>query len=395
VSFLIFCSYEPGGWPFIMADVLNRHGRETYYVSTAQAHGHDSTSFHRGDTDVSWNLSPHLRGTRAALITRARDLRNIARHFGVTACLGTGTRASLLADAGIKYKYWSYGSDLDEYCFWPKPPRAMFTASEWRRYAVALAGLRQARRSVCEADAVMIAPYQRDTLARVAPLKRSFFLPQIVVTETLPDALSRKKRSRERLRAEFCAHSIFFSSTRHVWGPVWGRTADNKANDVIVLAFAQYVRSLAKGRRSKLLLIKKGQSVAETMNLAAKLGASQDIVWLDPMTRDKLRDFYAGADVCLGQFGTPVTAFTTLEPMACATPTASFIGESLDGRVPAYRQIPPLCNSKDPVTIVEFMHGMTTDAGACDERGQSSWRWVSSNCSEDAFCEWFVRGVAG
>ena len=47
MSYLIFCSFEVGGLPYRMAEILNAHGVEAYYASIAKPTlGHDSTQFH-------------------------------------------------------------------------------------------------------------------------------------------------------------------------------------------------------------------------------------------------------------------------------------------------------------------------------------------------------------
>ncbi|CAN0499711.1 unnamed protein product, partial [Phaeothamnion confervicola] len=56
--FLIFCSYEVGGFPYKMAEILNRHSIVTYYISVdREQFGHDSTTYHWGTQREEWDLS--------------------------------------------------------------------------------------------------------------------------------------------------------------------------------------------------------------------------------------------------------------------------------------------------------------------------------------------------
>ena len=55
MNYLVFCSYEVGGVPYQIAEVLNRHGISTCFISlTQEASGHDSVQFHFGKQEEKW-----------------------------------------------------------------------------------------------------------------------------------------------------------------------------------------------------------------------------------------------------------------------------------------------------------------------------------------------------
>lgn len=387
MSYLIFCTYEPGGWPAKMAEVLNRNGQRTYYISTSRTRGHDSAAYHFGLAEESWNVSGRLRTFR-----RNASLRRLMTDLRIKGCLATGIHAAILNDVGCRYCYWSYGSDLDQACFWPR----MSSEPSLRRYAYygyRVKELPYARRSIRKAEAVMIAPYQLQTLLRVEPASRTFFLPQLVRTHDWPQVVASKVAAKQKLSDRFGDGVKFFSATRHVWGRDWEGIADNKGNNVVLEAFARYKRT-GGDACAKLLLVRKGPSVALTQRLASSLGVSNDIVWLEEMPRDEIQTYYYGATLCFGQFGTPVTAFTTLEPMGCGTPTVSYIGDSLDGRVAAYEEPPPLLNSRNVESIANFMGAIGMAPQTELDWGQRSWSWIAKHCSEQAFCDHFVAAMS-
>ena len=118
MSYLIFCSFEVGGFPFRMAETLNRYGVETYYIYLGRRGlEHDSTQFHYGDQRPDWDLSNSfqniLRDSRKVI----QRLNQLKTERNILNCLATGRNAYLLKMAGIEYRYWSYGADIDQECF--------------------------------------------------------------------------------------------------------------------------------------------------------------------------------------------------------------------------------------------------------------------------------------
>jgi glycosyltransferase involved in cell wall biosynthesis len=395
VALLLYCSIDVGGFPFAFADALNRGGVETYFVCTERGEGHDSSAFHLGNTNVPWNLSAEFNSPLLTHGARVRRLRKLVEQRRITGCLATGIGVRALRDAGIPYLYWSYGNDLDA-CRWPERGDAPGPKEAARFVGRVLRGIPRAlraRRVFQKAEAVMISPFQWETFLRTIGPKKLFWFPHMVPTEPLAPLLERKASVGARLKREFDAGQIFFSSTRQYWSDRRLRLMDDKGNDVMIRAFASY-RAREGGKSSKLLLIDKGPSVSASRELASKLGVGSDVVWLPPVPRAGLADYYAGADLCFGQFGTPVLSFATLEPMAFATPVISFI-EPPVREVPTFPEPPELLMSRNPDEIAEFMLGICSDRARLASMGTSSWRWVSRWCTERNFVEAIVNAMSG
>jgi hypothetical protein len=391
LRYLIFCSFEVGGLPYAMADLLNRNGVETYYLSLAKrARGHDSTQFHFGDADVPWNLSDKV--PRMPWGVTPAQLRSILVNYKFDGCLATGSEAYLLAKAGIRYSYWSYGSDLDQLCFWPKLPSYPWKPKEWLRYFYYIFHINSARASMRGARAVWIAPYQYKALQAICPEKAMLFLPHFVPTVDFEILVEKKSQSRAKIRRRLGDCRILFSATRHYWGENLSRHADHKGNDIVLKAFARYLQ-ISGNRDTRLVLVNKGPSVEKTKQLAVSLAVEDSVIWLSEMRRQELEEYYLGADFCFGQFGNPVLTFTTIEPLACGTPTASFIECKNGQQVPFYQEAPPLCNSLNPDEIASFIHLLMGDQTMESDWQRRSWQWVRSNCSERYFADQFVKEI--
>ena len=163
-------------------------------------------------------------------------------------------------------------------------------------------------------DSVMIAPYQFKALMKVSLNKEMYFLPHPLSILEFSE-LQKRKENKELICKELGAEDYFFSSTRHVWAGPSRKMSDNKGNDVVFHAFAKYLR-LSKYRRSKLVLVNKGDDVEHSRSLARSLGIEGSVEWLDEMKREELNKYYQGASICFGQFGASVINFCSSSPLA-------------------------------------------------------------------------------
>ena len=385
MSYLIFCSFEVGGLPYMMAETLNRHGVDTYYVSlVSAAQGHNSTRFHFGDKQEPWDISNvfyKCSGSRAKTI---KTLCAIKEQYGIQHCLAVGSESWMLHKANICYKYWSFGSDLDEECF--KTQYATVNTPVWKiipRYIRYALREKRARLSVQCADSLVVAPHQLDKLTKVVENPKLSFFTHILPTKPWNALLQLKKDALYRISDHIGSDTFFFSSTRHYW---WQRQKDEsnyKGNNLIIDSFSRYLE-LAKNPNHKLVLVNKGADTQHTRHYADQRGVADHVVWYDEMPRGELQDLYLGATVCFGQFGMKVLTGTVLEPMAVATPSISSFLDSTN-IIPFYSSPPPVYNSEDPEVIAHFLFDIMKNSERRSKLGNDSWKWIAENCSEQAF----------
>jgi hypothetical protein len=388
VSHLVFCSFEVGGLPFKIAEALNRHGVETYYFSASERRrGHDTTRFHYGGRCDSWDLSPRLRRLPSLTSKIVSVLQEIKTKYGIENSFATGHFSYLLRYAGIRYQYWSFGSDLDRRAFPPVWPKGHPFLTAAGIYAIWALNRRRVLASLQNADKLMIAPYQFEAYRKICPGKSLFFLPHLLSIEDFATLRMKKEESRAMICARLRAHNFFFSSTRHFWAGRKAGQADNKGNNIILESFAEYLRRSGRSM-TKLVLIKKGPDVGASRALAEELGIADRVVWLDQMPRGDLNVYYQGASVCFGQFGTPVVTNAVVEPLGQASACVSYYGED-SSSVPFYKDPPPVMNAKDPANIGRTLADLMADEMRVSELGFKSWRWAKEQCSEERFVNAF------
>lgn len=395
MSYLVFCSSEIGGLFYKMTEILNRHGIEAYYISVdPRAKGHDSDAFHHGDVNTVWNLSRLFKGKKYFPKRMIKTLKQIKDEYKILYCLATGMDAYLLHHAGLHYKYWNYGTDLDGYCFSPYWMQSdPLWKNYWRQFRYIIARIRQrARSSICLADAVFIGCHQIKTLREVCSDKSLFHIPQIMNVIDYKPLMEMKLKSKETICKDIGAERYFFSATRHVWKGDWSRFAENnKANDIIMKTFAQYL-NISRDLNTKLVFVKKGPDIGFSQELSRELGIDKYVVWVNEMKRTELDIYYQGAAICFGQFATPVVSFAVIEPITNATPCISFL-DNIQHDVPNYKELPPIFNSKEPEKIADFIYKIINNLDQYSKLCYDSWFWAKNNCSEEAFVEAFKREI--
>jgi len=391
MSYLIFCTFEVGGQPFRMAEILNRFGVETYYAYLGKMDmGHDSTLFHYGYQKEPWYLSSRFEQIYNNSTEVVHRLRQMKTEYHITHCLATGEEAYHLKLADINYRYWSFGSDLDSKCFIRTSLKNHWLMLRLIRHPFRVYAERErARDSIRYSDSVTVSPYQIKALREIIPDKNLFFLPHFFKVMDYPILLQQKEINKRLICKEIEADRYFFSSVRHCWTGDWKKMSDYKGNDVILHSYAKYL-SLVNQDHSKLVLVKKGPDIEASRNLSKRLGIENRIIWVDEMKRDELDNYYQGADLCFGHFGTPVLTYAVLEALKNGTIGISFSIEHVDN-FPFYEKYPPIFNSKSPEKIAGFMVEILKDEARLDKLSYQSWFWIKKNCSEEIFVESFLN----
>lgn len=377
-----------------MAEILNRHGRLTYYVSVHKnAEGHDSAKFHHYNVDAEWNLSSRFEDKISSNEEIVSELNAIKKQYNIKGCLATGEKSFLLASAGIEYNYWTYGADLDQVCFYKKWPDnypvwkkllsiVLRRNCEQRKYIQER--VQNQVRSIRKSLAIVMVPYQIDSYLKICPGKKKLFMYHVFPQTDFYDIFANKRLNKNFIKNSIGTDRFFFSATRHFWYGNNKLFSDYKGNDVILYAFAKYLEQTSDAE-TKLVFVAKGVDVAATATLAENLGLTHRIVWLNEMTRDNLFVYYNAAQVVFGQFGTPVLAYSALEPLAQATPCVSYFTDGQFYGIPFYEKVPPILNTKDPAIIADYLAQLMTNQDVHKKACHDAWSWVNDNCLEGHF----------
>lgn len=385
--YLIFCSLEVSGLPYEMAEVLNKHGERTYYISIARRpEGHDSTLYQLGPrSQADWDLSHHLAGL--SWNERVSRLKRCDQEYGFGGVLATGDLCYMLAQAEIPYLYWCFGVDLDQLDY-----RRSWTAPLpwWRRlpYLAYFFLVVRARmlKTLRGARKFMLVPYQRHILEKQIQRPEFFFFPHILPTIDWAELNERRQRARFLWQNQLQASRIFFSAVRHFWsGPRAGLWED-KANHIALRGFARYVQKTGD-YGARFATIQAGPDVAASQALARQLGIADQLIWLPHTSRQKLEEYYLAADFTLGNFAFPLVSFAVVEPLRCGSPCISRL-LPYEG-VPTYKPLPPVLHAESPEGVAEALERGSRDETWLQSLSYQSWSWAKECASEKSFVRSF------
>lgn len=384
---LIFCSFEVGGIPYKIAEILNRHGIETAYLSLDPVgKGHDSSKYHYGNNKQQWNLSPDM-----VPFPRVFDyshhkniIRELNKQHCFETCMAFGNMSFILADEGIPYVVFCYGSDIDQNLFKPyiAPNLSAIQILKWK-IAFYITTRRWQFKSFRSSQGMIISPYEYPIYRKYFYPKELFFIPHFFQIQDFTYIVESKLNIRKKFCKKFGVKHILFSSVRQFWAGINSLETDHKGNDIILRTIAVLVKKMNK-MDFKLILVEKGPDVEASKVLSHELGINDFIHWVSETPRDALEEYYQAATICFGQFGTPAITFAMLEPLCNATPCASWFGD-IPIQIPYYSTLPPVLNSKIPEEIAAFVSKMMDSNDECESLGKLSWEWTRMNCSEENF----------
>ena len=169
---------------------------------------------------------------------------------------------------------------------------------------------------------------------------------------------------RQELENRYQTDCILFAPSRQNWAL--------KGNDQVIRAFARLLK--ATKRRPILILGDWGQEMNDSRELIKDLGITESVVWMPPLPKMRLIEYYNAADMVLDQFTLGVFGSITPEAMACAKPVMLHFDRALHEW--CYAEMPPVVSARTEGQIYEAMLRLIDDDGLRSSIGQSSREWV-------------------
>lgn len=108
-------------------------------------------------------------------------------------------------------------------------------------------------------------------------------------------------------------YTLIFHHCQQIWKN--SISLFNKGNDKLIKAFAQVV--LTGGEQVKLIMIERGEDVAESKKLISELGISEQVLWLPTMTRNDIMACLSLVDIGAGEFGHSWYSYNVVYEFLC------------------------------------------------------------------------------
>lgn len=195
--------------------------------------------------------------------------------------------------------------------------------------------------------------------AKNLKLDRYSFLPHPVDDTRFQPTESSELR--ESLKSRYQCEAIWFAPARHNW--------ELKGNDIMIRAFERVGRRL----NAVLIFCDWGQEMDKSRALIDELKLSDRIVWIPPVGKMKLRDYYNASDLVLDQFTLGVFGSTAPEVMACARPVVIYFN-------PAYHEwcfeeMPPVLHARTVDQLTQVLETVGADPASQQAVGQKGRAW--------------------
>ena len=249
------------------------------------------------------------------------------------------------------------------YCQFSGVPYAAYDAG-WIRYFPYSKKLRSklAKRGYSKAKKIIITNPDTFEISDSLPYldqNKIFFSPFAI------DPDKYKPMNARELRAKYAREDevLLFSPARQIW--------KEKGNDKMIRAFARFAKEVPK---SKFIMV--GWSIDEenSKNLVNALGIRDRIVWIPPVPKGVLIQYYNAADIVLDQFVLGSWGTSTPEAMACEKPVLMFYKKNYIMR--AFGEEPPILNSYSEDEIYSNLIKIARNREFAVELGKNNREWI-------------------
>ena len=179
-------------------------------------------------------------------------------------------------------------------------------------------------------------------------------------------------------------------------GPALRRAGQWKQNDLLIRAFASFVRE-GIARSPVLLLLDRADStdVRLARELAQDLGIDEHVIWLRPpnptgFTREEMLAFYGIADVVADDFGVGWFGAVTLESLALGIPVVGYIDEEA---MKALYPWHPVLSAPTELQLRDLLERLFLEPAWRTEIGRRGRAWIEEFHSESKVAERYVSNV--
>ena len=179
------------------------------------------------------------------------------------------------------------------------------------------------------------------------------------------------------LRSQYVKNSdqvLLFCPARQMW--------KEKGNDKMIRAYSKFTKDFPN---SKFIMVEWSEDEENSKKLLNSLGLSEHIVWIKPVPKNRLIEYYNAADIVLDQFVLGSWGTATPEAMSCGKPVLMFYKKEFIMR--AFGEEPPIINSFTEEEICSNLIKLAKNPEFRNEIGQKSREWIKKTHSPQKVAE--------
>ncbi len=185
------------------------------------------------------------------------------------------------------------------------------------------------------------------------------------------------------LRSKYVKNSddiLLFCPSRQIW--------KEKGNDKIIKAYSKFTKNFPN---SKFIMVEWSDDEKNSKRLAESLQLTNKIIWIKPVPKNRLIEYYNAADVILDQFVLGSWGTSTPEAMSCGKPVIMFYKKEFIDR--AFGEEPPILNSFTVDEIYNNLTKLVQDIEFRNEIGKKSREWIKKTHSPQKVAEMHLKVI--
>lgn len=220
-----------------------------------------------------------------------------------------------------------------------------------------------------KARKVVITNVDNIEAARKLELTNTCFIPHPVDTAKYKPV---ETSLRQDLLNKYQVDSLIFSPSRHNWCYEQSKGLSvYKGNDKMIKAMVEVKRH---GLKTKLIFCDWGQEQHLSKQLIKDLELQNEVVWISPLSKRELAEYYNACDIVLDQFTIGTFGTNCIEAMACAKPVFIYLRPEIHNW--AFKEMPPVVNVEESDEIANRLIQMLKNPELGKQLGQEALRWI-------------------
>ena len=212
------------------------------------------------------------------------------------------------------------------------------------------------------------------------------FIPHPVDTEKV---CKKQTPLYDELRKKHNCQHIIFAPARHNWKPEAGKGLSvYKGTDRMVLALRKLIDD---GIDVKMIFCDWGQEQDLTRQLIDDQKLENEVIWVHPMAKLRLLDYYNAADVVLDQFSIGTFGTTAVEAIACEKPVLIYLRPEIHSW--CFPEMPPMINVRQPEEIYAACKRLLEDKSYAQTVGRRGRKWVEQYHSWEIVADRLLESI--
>lgn len=317
---------------------------------------------------LGWNHSHYLALSKKEIINKLKDFKFY---------IGTDLAPAFLFKAGMKLDiFFPHGSDLYDYPFptYKNTPPQLWEIIPYLCGKAQFLGIKET--SVISLDSSEDVYEKPLDKIKKKPYQRILAPPFLYLKQYSQGFQKLSEKYDYFLKIRDSYKFIAFQHGSQDWSDR-GPFKINKGNDVLIYAFADYLKQENNSDDSVLILLEYGMDIPKSKRLIADLNIDKNVIWLPKMFRKDLMVIISMSDICIGELGYRnwFSYGCVYEFMAMKKPLIHHRNDKHYEKLGV--ELYPMVDAKDIITVKNTFLNYRINPNKYIQMGEEAYEWIN------------------